>query len=464
MEARRLLLLAKRWWWLLLLGALSTAGVYAVSAEMGSPVEPAPTVRESGIKLLVVADADARQIVSGGSHAGLIRSLPVIEQTVAELGLSDSPIELRERIRSFPIGGTQFIQIVVEAESPEGVLALANAIARNYVSWYSAQGLPGSVSITEPAGLADVEEAIAPTGVQPAALAIVALFGLAAASGAVLLLDYLRDVVKSVKDIEAAGELPVLATLPVWPGDEGIESRLTKGVHDKRDVAERYRMLRTAYELASPGKPAKTVLVTAGSPGDGATTTAANFAVALAQTEKRVLLLDANLRAPSLHVLFGLGNEQGLSQALESERQSIQPYLRDTNFENLTVMSGGPIPPNPSELLSSTRFDELLAELAVQFDTVVLDGAPVLDVTDSTILAAKADATMVVVRAETTRIPQLEATVKALGSVPSNMLGFVLNRDESDVRFPLLRLKAGPQGANDNGEETEFRSAAHTAG
>ncbi len=463
MEAKRLLLLARRWWWLLLLGALATATAYAVSTAMGNPMDPASTVHKGGIRLLVVHDPDARQIINGGSHAGLIESLPIIEQTVAELGLSDSTNELRERIDSFPIEGTQFVEVVVEAESPEGLLALANGIARSYVSWYSAQGLPGSVSIVEPARLAEVEE-IAPTGVEPAALAIVALFGLAAASGAVLLLDYLRDVVKSAKDVEAAGGLAVLATLPVWPGDEGMDWHLTRGVTDRRDVAERYRMLRTAFELTGAGKPANTVLVTAGSPGEGATTTAANFAVALAQTEGRVLLLDANLRAPSVHVLFGLRNEQGLSQALAAERPSVLPYLRNTNFENLTVISGGPVPPNASELLSSTRFDEFLAELAVQFDTVVLDGPSVLDVTDSTILAAKADVTMVVVRAETTRIPQLEATVKALGSGPSNVLGVVLNRDESDVRFPLLRLKAGPQGANDNGEETEFRSAARTEG
>jgi capsular exopolysaccharide synthesis family protein len=430
---------------------------------MGSPADSTPTVHQGEIRLLVVGDPDARQTVGGGSHAGLVESLPIIERTVADLGLSDSVNDLRERIAASPLEATQFIQVVVEASSPEGALALANTLGSNYISWYSAQDLPGTVSIVEPARLVDVNE-LASTGIEPVALAIVALFGLAAASGAVLLLDYLRNVVKSVKDIEAAGGTPVLATLPVWPGDKGTEPRLTKGMTDRRDVAERYRMLRTAFDLTGPGKTATTVLVTAGSPGEGATTTAANFAVALAQTERRVLLLDTNLRAPAVHVLFGLGNEQGLSQALEANRPAVLPCLRDTNFENLTVMSSGPVPPNPSELLSSARFDELLAELTVQFDTVVLDGPSVLDVTDSTILAAKADATMVVVRAETTRIPQLEVTVKALGSGPSNILGFVLNRDESDLRFPFLGITSSPKAAKDDSQEPELRSAAPTAG
>ena len=113
MEARRLLLLAKRWWWLLLLGALSTAGIYAVSTAMGNPGDPAPTVHESGIRLLVVDDPDARQIIDGGSHAGLIESLPIIEPTMAELGLSETRKELSERLTISPIGGTQFVQVLV---------------------------------------------------------------------------------------------------------------------------------------------------------------------------------------------------------------------------------------------------------------------------------------------------------------------------------------------------------------
>jgi capsular exopolysaccharide synthesis family protein len=148
----------------------------------------------------------------------------------------------------------------------------------------------------------------------------------------------------------------------------------------------------------------------------------------MAQAGKKVVLVDSDLRRPSLHRFFGLSNEQGLTNLLLSTQSSVDGYAQRTRFDNLTVVTSGPLPPNPSELLASRRLDSLLDGLKTQADVVILDSPPALPVTDACILAAKVDGTMLVVDSSKTRSQALRRAKEALTKSKTRLLGAVLNK------------------------------------
>jgi capsular exopolysaccharide synthesis family protein len=160
---------------------------------------------------------------------------------------------------------------------------------------------------------------------------------------------------------------------------------------------------------------------------EGKTTTAANLAVVMAQAGNRIVLVDGDLRRPSAHKLFGLSNGTGLTTALVEDPRALNGYLQETGIENLRVLTAGPIPPNPQELLGSQRMEELLRRLEEEADIVVLDTPPTLVVSDANVLAARASGVLMVVNAGKTRRAAVRQAVEGLRKVGANVLGCVLN-------------------------------------
>lgn len=189
--------------------------------------------------------------------------------------------------------------------------------------------------------------------------------------------------------------------------------------------AESYRILRTNIMYSSFDKEIKRILVTSSEPGEGKSTTSGNLALAFAQDEKKVILIDCDLRKPSIHKKFRISNNRGLSDVI-IDRDKLNKCIQKRT-EYLDVLTAGKIPPNPSEMLGSQAMSGLLDELSNIYDVIVLDSPPVLAVTDAQILSTKVDGTVLVVRAEKTKKDTVLAAKGVLDKVNANILGTVLN-------------------------------------
>ena len=202
----------------------------------------------------------------------------------------------------------------------------------------------------------------------------------------------------------------------------------------KSITAESYRSLRTNIQYSSIDKQVKTLVVTSSNAGEGKSTVAGNLAYTFFQSGKRVLIIDCDLRKPSLHRKFNVSNEVGLTDVLvgTSELNKVMKKIDD----NLYLLTTGTLPPNPAEIIGSNTMENFLNECKINFDYIILDTPPILPVTDSKLLAIKADATVLVVRSEISKLKHVSQAFKELGKVNANVIGTILN----DVEVHSERL------------------------
>ena len=258
-------------------------------------------------------------------------------------------------------------------------------------------------------------------------MAMALVLGLMLGVGLALVLDWKDQRLRSADEITAILGIPVLGTVPTMHGKESIVERGQQVRQDPTSpVAEAYKTIRTAVYFGVPDGEARTLLVTSPAPGDGKTTLTSNLAIAMAQAGQRTLIIDADFRKPMQHKVFEMDQEPGLSNVLVGRAQ-LAEVIRPTGVEHLSVMPCGPIPPNPSELLNSRAFADLIAKLTDQYDRVLFDSPPVMPVTDARILGALCDVTLLVLRAEKSTRKAGEQARDSLLSVGSNLLGVVVN-------------------------------------
>jgi non-specific protein-tyrosine kinase len=271
------------------------------------------------------------------------------------------------------------------------------------------------------------EEPLSPNLLVNIALGLVlgVLFGLLAA----FVLEQWDDSIRSAADIEHATGLPTLGQIGRARVDAGKAKIywLASLLAPRSAVAEGYRTLRTNLDFVSVDHPPKTVLVTSPVPGDGKTTVAANLAVALAQSGRSTILVDADLRKPTLHELFAVDRGVGLTTTVTEPRMALSKLVQATEQENLSILPAGLIPPNPAELLATQWFKGILDELQKHADVVVLDSAPVAVVSDAAVISSTVDATLVVVRAGRTGRDSLAHGIEALQRAGARIVGAVLN-------------------------------------
>ncbi|MHB2156595.1 GumC family protein [Calditrichota bacterium GD2] len=264
-----------------------------------------------------------------------------------------------------------------------------------------------------------------------------AILGLGLGVGITFMIEYLDRSVRKPEDMERMG-YNVLATIPKIELDKvekskikqnesaKIEARLITHIDPKSPVSEAYRTLRTNLQFSKIEKDLKTILVTSAGPKEGKSTTAANLSIALAQAGNRVVIVDADLRRPILHSVFGTTKEEGLTNHLAGSI-SYEQAFKETVVENLSLVTSGVLPPNPSELLASKKMEDFLNKLCEDFDIVVLDSPPVIAVTDASILSTKVDGTLLVVYAGQTERDAIKRAANMLNSVSARLLGIVLN-------------------------------------
>ncbi|KAB2445569.1 CpsD/CapB family tyrosine-protein kinase [Bacillus luti] len=194
----------------------------------------------------------------------------------------------------------------------------------------------------------------------------------------------------------------------------------------KSRITEQYRNIRTNIEFTSVDSRIRSIMVTSANPGEGKTTTVANLAVVFGQQGKKVLVIGADLRKPSIQDLFAAHASNGLTNLLSGQTKVMQ-CIQKTDIENVYVMASGPIPPNPAELLGNRVMDEVLLEAYNMFDIVLIDTPPVLAVTDAQILANKCDGIILVVRSEKTEKDKIVKAKQILDKASGKLLGVILN-------------------------------------
>ncbi|MGH9841367.1 MAG: GumC family protein [Blastocatellia bacterium] len=288
------------------------------------------------------------------------------------------------------------------------------------------------------------------------------LVSLIGAMALAFFLEYLDNTVKSVEDIVRVAQLPTLAVIPAINAvsQRQLTSKKKSNGHTNRNglslatanagaevsleangtgklqklvtldqlssVVEAYRMLRTSVLLSAAGNPPKTILFTSGQPGEGKTTTAINTAISLSQLGASVLLIDADLRRPTVHRVFKMNPTHGLSTFL-SRQVDVEPLIQNLWVPNLSVLPCGPIPPNPAELISSERMKELLRQLTGKFDHILIDSPPLTNVTDPVILSTMVDGVILVVQAGRSTRDLVRRARTELTSVGAKIFGVVLN-------------------------------------
>jgi len=274
----------------------------------------------------------------------------------------------------------------------------------------------------------------------PRNLAFALALGLSTGIGLAFLLEGIDNTVRTPEQAQAISGLPSLGMIPLGSksGLEAAAKRLTVASsreavelvtqsRPQSQMAESYRALRTSLLLTSLGGPPKVILITSALPQEGKTTTSINTAIVLAQKGTRVLLMDADLRRPSIHKTLGMGPKTGLSNVLTGNATLQQAVLRSNILPTLFVLSAGTPPPNPAELLASSNMKDILAELREQYDHIVVDTPPTLSVTDAVVMSTRADSVVLVIRSGQTTKQALRRSRDLLMQVNARVSGVLLN-------------------------------------
>ncbi|MFW6140898.1 MAG: GumC family protein [Acidobacteriota bacterium] len=286
-------------------------------------------------------------------------------------------------------------------------------------------------------------------------LILALLMGVFGGVGLCFVFEYFDNTVKGPDDLEETTGIPSLGIVPYLHPEAGKrkkygyyaryqyhrgeeegnaedlpeikEIELINHRHPKFSLSEDYRTIRTSILMSQVGAPPQTILISSALPKEGKSTTVANLAVSFAQLEKRVLVVDADLRKPRLHRIFDMPNERGLSSYITGG-DSMGNVVWESGIENIWILPGGPIPPNPAELLNSKHMSELLEKLKSGFDIILLDAPPVLSAVDAVVLSSEVDVVLFVIQAEKTTYKQFLAALESVKRVKARVMGAVFNR------------------------------------
>ena len=367
-----------------------------------------------------IANAVAQAFISQNetrSRGAMQASGSYLQQQLAsvEQQVSDSQRRISE-LQAQPSNPQQQADIAAEQTKLSNFQGTYSTIARNLQDMQVADAaIGGTVDVVQPA--------VAPTAPMSRHVALTVVFaavlGLLIAGVYVLAVEYLDDKVKTPTRVRQASGYGTLGMLYSSRGKE---------VDQQSAGAEAYRMLRTNLAFASLDKQWRSLLITSPGPGDGKTTVACNLAIVLAQNGKSVILVDLDLRSPTVHSMFAIANETGLSDLVLSDEITIDRYLTTTEFDNLRILPSGLPPHNPAEVIASERMGQVLALLLAEADIVIIDSPPVLAVTDPALLAARIDGTLIVVDARHTSSRHLRVSRDALQRVGARVLGVAINR------------------------------------
>jgi capsular exopolysaccharide synthesis family protein len=447
-------------------------------------INEAPITNSADYAALVASERLAQ------TYSQMMTKQPVLVKVIERMQLNTTPGKLKNTIQVAPVKDTQLIEVKVENTNPQQAADIANVLVAEFSEQNriqqeskfaaSQQSLKAQLdqlatqiegTSTKLAKLDDtaenkterdrlettiaqyrqtyaymlqsyeqvllveaqttsniisVEPAVPPAvPIRPRTVAntlIAGMTGLLLAIGAVFLIEAMDDTL-SPDEISRQLKLPVLGIVT----RHDIEEKPVTSTQPRSAVSEAFRSLRTNIQFASVDHPIRTLLVTSPSPEDGKSTVAANLAVILAQSGREVVLVDADLRRPRVHKVFGLPNRQGISGLFVQPKLVLDGTLQSTQVPGLSAVTSGELPPNPAELLGSEKMSEIFQILLEEKDVLVIDTPPVLAVTDAAVLAPRVDGVILVVKPGTTKFMACKQAVDQLERVGARILGLVLN-------------------------------------
>jgi non-specific protein-tyrosine kinase len=256
---------------------------------------------------------------------------------------------------------------------------------------------------------------------------LAAVVGLLLAVGIAFLVEAMDDTIRNPGDVTQQLGLPVLGAIAKYDYEDDNPITTTQ---PRAPVAEAFRSLRTNIQFASVDSPLHTVLVTSPSPEDGKSTVAVNLGVVLAQSGRKVVILDADLHRPKVHKIIRLVNRRGLSDLFVQNQVNLDGAVQKTDIQNYYALTSGSLPPNPSELLGSEKMVDIIHQLKDQAELVVIDTPPVLAVTDACVLAPRVDGVLLIIKPGVTKLAACKQAIEQLRHVGAKILGVVLNEIE----------------------------------
>ncbi|NJN15535.1 MAG: polysaccharide biosynthesis tyrosine autokinase [Oscillochloris sp.] len=433
MELKHYFLFVRRWLWMIVLfsaigGTLgyfysssqtpmySASTLVMVNQDQGVYSRPSPTLE----------DLRARERLSM-TIMELMSVRPVLAQAISTSGIDIDVGTLNRRITTENIDQTELFRLSVRHSNPDTAVILADAIVqafknqeRSLLDNPFAQASALIVIETARAGV----NPISPNISRDISLGVVLGLMLAIVIG--YLLDYFNARIKDEDDMDRLSGMRPLSTVGTLRGSSPPAMLVT--LNDAYSAnAEAYRMFRTHLDTFPLAGGVRTVVVTSPGTREGRTVTAANLAVALAQTGRKVVLVDTDLRQPSLHEFFGLSNDIGLTNLLTHQSAEPLNYLRPTGVDNLRVLCGGPISLTPAQLLGSETFERMVEALRAEADVVVFDSPALLSVVDTSLILRVADVSLVVARSNSTTGSQLREAYTHLQQAGVSVLGILLN-------------------------------------
>lgn len=277
--------------------------------------------------------------------------------------------------------------------------------------------------------IVDEDVPTSPVNPRPVRNGVLAFFlGAILGVGLAFLVDYLDDSIESREEVQRLYDSPVLGEIPRYREleDEQRRSALVMVSEPKSPISEAFRAMRTNIQYVNYERQLKVIMVTSAGPSAGKTFVVSNLAVSLAEAGHRVMLICCDMRRPSIHELFRLSNTVGLSTVLVGKK-SLEECLKNSGKRNLQILTSGPLPPNPSELIGSRRMNELLARAKSMADFVLIDTPPVLAVSDAAVLAPRSDGVLVVCGMGIAKRDDARKAHDLLLQVKSNLIGVVLN-------------------------------------
>lgn len=360
------------------------------------------------------------------SYTELLRGETLAQRTIDKLGLDMSAEALRQQVKASSKADTVLINVAVLDQSPVRARDIANTLSDEFVAMIRELETPEGGTRPDARVVVEQRASIPSDPVVPktkrnlaTGLGLGVILGLALA----MLRDLVDNTVKTRESIEELTGAGLVGTIPL-----DKERRKEPAISFEKDnsaIAESFRKLRTNLQFLAVDNPPRVIVITSSMPSEGKSTTAMNIALVLAEANHTVVLIDGDMRRPTVHKSLGLVGAVGFSTVL-SGRTSLDEALQETSFPGLTVLTSGTVPPNPSELLGSMAAKKILSDLRARFDYVIVDSSPLLAVTDAAILAANADGVLIMARFGQTKTDQLSQAVGHLEDVGATVLGAVM--------------------------------------
>lgn len=398
------------------------------------------------------------------TYTQVVKSHRVLDKVKNDLNIEQPYDEMLKMINVSAIKGTEIINITTTDRDAEFATKMTNKIADHFVKEiakiYNDRNinvLDSAVTPTEPANIKIVRQEI-----------MVFAAGLIVSVSILFLVFYFDRSVKTSEQVESQLHLPVIGKIHMIDAEkerlkrrqralalkakkeakedesaesaenseneeetseEDLSSELILKNNPKSIISEDFRTVRTSLDFSLVGKNNNSLVLTSTAPNEGKSFVSANLAIAFANTGKKVLLVDADMRLGRQHEIFELSNQAGLSNLLvETAGDRLRKYVQKTDIENLSVVTRGVTPPNPAELIDSKQMEKFIATVKSKYDYVIIDSAPVYNLADSLIISKKADRTMIVCRANKTNIDHVKDGLKSLQAIDANVAGVILNQ------------------------------------